>query len=88
MGTKGMSWRVELSSGSPLESCEEGIWILEKQKNRCSLIYIVFRTTVQGKKVYVWYKILEESNWVMPWYMILFVMFYLNLYHQLKRCAI
>lgn len=31
MGTKGMSWRVELSSGSPLESCEEGIWILEKK---------------------------------------------------------
>lgn len=32
MGTKEMSWRVELSSGSLQESREEGIWILEKQK--------------------------------------------------------
>lgn len=32
MGTKEMSWRVELSSGSLLVSCDEGIWILEIQK--------------------------------------------------------
>lgn len=50
MGTKEMSWRVELSSGSLLVSCEEGYLDFGKTKIRCSLIYIVFRTTVQGKK--------------------------------------